>query len=69
MFLMIIFVEEICEFKSVIEEYKVEFCVEGFVFDENIEIGVMVEILVVVVIVYYLVKEVLFFFIGINDLI
>lgn len=69
MFLMIILVEEICELKNVIEEYKVELCIEGYVFDENIEIGVMVEILVVVVIVYYLVKEVFFFFIGINDLI
>lgn len=68
MFLMIIFVEEVCVLCKEIEIYKQELCDEGKVFDELIEIGVMVEILAVVIIVCYLVKEVDFFSIGINDL-
>ncbi|WP_422667526.1 phosphoenolpyruvate-protein phosphotransferase PtsI [Buchnera aphidicola] len=68
LFPMIISVEEIRSLKIEIQKLKFQLKNNNIIFDENIEIGIMIETPASAIIAEYLIKEVDFFSIGTNDL-
>ncbi len=68
MFPMIISVEEVIEIKSIIQNVQDELKAEKIAFNENVELGIMIETPASVVMSSELSKEVDFFSIGTNDL-
>ncbi len=61
-------VEELRQVKELVEQCKTELREEGYKFDENIEVGIMMETAAAANIADILAKEAAFFSIGTNDL-